>query len=378
LELAAELGVKTFPQFHEGEKLLVRGGRRKTYRGTIPALPIWSLLELELTIRRIDFLARRVDPDEPWSHPRARQFDSMTVTTWLDRHVRSSGARMTLVAAIRAVFVCEPAELSMLYLLFYVRAAGGLMALVEIPGGAQQDRFVGGAQQLSQRMAEEVDVRLEHRVRGIEWSTDAVTAVTSEGRFEARRCVVAMAPALAGQIEWDPPLGSVREQLMQRMPMGSVIKCVAAYDKPFWRDEGLSGEVVTDGAPTQIVFDDSAPELAQGALVGFITGDAARRWSGANDVARRSAVLNQWAELFGGLARTPIEYVDRDWNADPWSRGCYVGLMAPGTMTSLGPALRAPIGPIHWAGTETATEWAGYFEGALQAGERAADEILGR
>ncbi|HLY32828.1 MAG TPA: FAD-dependent oxidoreductase, partial [Ktedonobacterales bacterium] len=58
------------------------------------------------------------------------------------------------------------------------------------------------------------------------------------------------------------------------------------------------------------------------------------------------------------------------------ARGCYAGYMPPGVWTTYGHVLRAPIGRLHWAGTETATEWNGYMDGALQSGERAAHEVI--
>jgi monoamine oxidase len=50
--------------------------------------------------------------------------------------------------------------------------------------------------------------------------------------------------------------------------------------------------------------------------------------------------------------------------------------MPPGGWTQFGPALREPVGAIHWAGAETATVWNGYMDGAVQSGQRAASEVL--
>lgn len=376
--LIRDLGLETFPQFHDANKILHFGGRRRTYTGTIPSLPVWSLLELEFTIRRLDWMARKIDVQQPWASTGALDYDSMTVASWLRQHVRSRSARKVLEIAVRAIFVCEPAEVSLLYFLFYVRAAGGLMDLVEIDGGAQQERIHGGAQQLSLRMAQQLDVRLNHAVTAVSWGEDGVEVRTDAASFSAEYCVVALAPALAVRIRWEPGMPANRDQLHQRMPMGSVIKCIAAYERPFWRDDGFSGEAFCDFGPIRFTFDDSPADASHGALVGFVAGEQARYWSRRGPEERRRAVLSHWAELFGPRAKEPVAWVDRDWNAEEWSRGCYVGLMAPGTMTAVGEELRRPVGPIHWAGTETATEWPGYFEGALQAGRRAADEVVAR
>ena len=371
-KLIGELGLETFPQFHDGRKIIDWRGQQRTYQGTIPSLPIFALIELELTIRRIEWMARRLPTTRVYDS-RARAFDRMTVARWLTDHVRSDGARFALDTAVRAILVVEPADASFLYFLEYVRAAGGLMDLIEIPGGAQETRFHGGAQQLSLKMAEEVEVVLEAPAERIDWS-DGVTVYSGAGKFQAQTCILALAPALTAQIEFSPRLPAARLAVEKAMPMGSVIKCIAAYERPFWRDEGLSGEAITDRGPLSFMFDDSAHDGSQGAIVGFIAGERARRWTKEVPQRRRDAVLEELASLFGPRAKEPLAYVDQDWIAEPFSRGCYVGVMAPGALTECGTALRAPVGPLRFAGTETASTWMGYFDGAIEAGLRAASE----
>jgi monoamine oxidase len=109
--------------------------------------------------------------------------------------------------------------------------------------------------------------------------------------------------------------------------------------------------------------------------VAFVVGDAAKAANELPDETRREAVLAELARFFGPEAARPLAYVDRSWLAEEWSEGCYAGLMGPGVMTAAGETLRAPAGRLHFAGTEAATRWAGYIEGAIESGERAADEV---
>jgi monoamine oxidase len=169
-----------------------------------------------------------------------------------------------------------------------------------------------------------------------------------------------------------------RDQLTQRVPMGSVIKCVAFYNRPFWRDQGLSGEAICDRGPVTLVVDDGPEDGGHGALLAFILGEQARIWSQRSADERRRAVVESLVRLFGAKAASPEHYVDKDWPSDPWSRGCYTGLFPPGVLTAYGEALRVPVGRIHWAGTETALQWNGYMDGAIESGERAAGEVLAR
>jgi len=192
----------------------------------------------------------------------------------------------------------------------------------------------------------------------------------------ASRVIVAIPPTLAGRIDYDPVLPAARDQLTQRMPQGSVIKCLAVYSEPFWRREGLTGQSLSSDGPLHVTFDASPKSGSPGVLLGFLEGTSARKLADRSTEERRAIVIDNFARVFGARAKNPIHYVDRCWASEPFTRGCYAAYLPPGVWTSYGAALRTPIGRIHWAGTETATRWNGYIEGALQSGERAAAEVL--
>jgi monoamine oxidase len=159
------------------------------------------------------------------------------------------------------------------------------------------------------------------------------------------------------------------------MPMGAITKVHALYDRPFWRDEGLNGQVVADGEVLCSTFDDSPADGSHGTLVGFVAGDDCRRFEREGPGPRRQAILDELGRAFGPRATEPVELVEQHWPAEPYSRGGPVAIIGPGALTTLGPALREPVGAVHWAGTETATEWCGYLDGALSSGQRAAGEV---
>lgn len=375
--LVGELGLHPFPQRCEGKKVLALGDKVSTYKGDIPSLPVLGLLSLHTAIQRIDRLSAEVPLEAPHRAPKARAWDAMTVETWKQRNVPTAGARALVDVAVEAIFAASPREISLLHFLLYLRSGGGLMKLSTIRGGAQQTRLREGFQEVSRRLAETIrgPVLLEAPARRILQDGEGVTVQHARGEARGRFAVVAVPPALAGRIEHDPPLPAARDQLTQRMPMGSVIKCVAVYERPFWRDRGLSGEAVCDRDPVRIAFDDSPEDGGHGAIVAFLLADAARRAGAAPPEARRREVLAALARFFGEEAARPVEYVEKDWSAEPWSRGCYAGVMPPGVLTEYGAALREPVGRVHWAGTETAVRWMGYMDGALESGERVAQEI---
>ncbi len=169
---------------------------------------------------------------------------------------------------------------------------------------------------------------------------------------------------------------AVREQLTQRVPIGSLIKTIAVYDTPFWRARGFNGQVTSDQGPVKIMFDASPASGTPGVLLGFIDGDDARALDGASDRHRTSTALQSYVRYFGNAAGAPRMYFDQVWAQEIYTGGCPVGVMPTGVLTEYGSALRAPVGPIHWAGTETATVWTGYMDGAVQSGKRAAAEAL--
>jgi monoamine oxidase len=297
----------------------------------------------------------------------------------MHRNMATKSGRMLLELGVEAVWAAQPEDLSLLHLLFYVHSAGSLELLFDTDGGAQQDRFVGGSQLLAIRMAEELGYErlvLGEPVRRIEHEAEGGVTVHADGAVaRGRRAIVAIAPTLAGRIAYDPPLPGYRDQLTQRMPLGTVAKCMAVYAEPFWRSEGLSGQGMSERGPVRLSFDNSPPDGSPGVLLGFLEGRHARELGRLRPEERRAAVIDCFARLFGPRAASPDDYVERLWAEEEWTRGCYGCHMPTGAWTAYGPALRAPIGPLHWAGAEYAQVWNGYMDGAVRSGDAAAAEV---
>ncbi len=377
--LIGELGLETFPTYSAGTNLFERGGRIGRYEGTIPKVNPIGLAEVGVVLKRLNSMASAVPPAAPWRAPKAATWDGQTFESWMRRNVRTGVARDILRLAIIGVWAAEPRDVSLLHVLFYIRSAGSIEILTDTEGGAQQDRVVGGTQLISMRMAEELGpgvVELGTPVRRIVHGPDGVEVTSDRLTVRAGRAIVAIPPTLAGRIAYDPPMPAIRDGLSQRMTQGSVVKCMAVYERPFWRDRGLSGAVTSVTGPVSVGFDNSPPDGSPGVLLGFLEGRAAREAMDLGRDERRSMVAACFARLFGPEAADPVHYVDQAWAAEEWSRGCYGGFMPPGAWSDNGPALRDPIGPIHWAGAETATVWNGYMDGAVGSGREAAAAVL--
>ncbi len=391
LALAKELGVRKFPTFDDGDNVYINGSTRLTYSDTGPtgtAPPDPAILpDLITAVTQLDQMATTIPIDAPWDAASAAEWDGETLDAWIAANTINPEFRTGLVPlATRPIFGAEPRELSLLFTLFYIAASGDethpgtFERNFDTRDGAQMYRFVGGTQRLIDLVAKALGRRvvLGSPVRRIEQERGGVRVTSDRVVVDAQEVIVAVPPAVAGHIHYAPKLPARRAKLNRRLRQGSLIKAAAVYETPFWRDDGLNGTAVATGGPVNATFDDSPPGGKPGIVFGFIGGDNARAHRRLSRAKRRRAVLANYIDFFGSKAAKPVEYFETDWSASPWTRGCPVGIAAPGTYTAYGPALRKPVGRVHWAGTETSTYWNGYMDGAVRSGERAAAEVLDR
>ncbi|HUR41275.1 MAG TPA: flavin monoamine oxidase family protein [Verrucomicrobiae bacterium] len=398
LALAAELGVGTYKTYDTGQYIDYRNGVAAPYGGfddpsgvganRIPPTDPSAAAEAGEVIERLNQMAAEVPPEAPWSAPSSAEWDGQTFQSWMDQNMATPGGKSLVALAIEAVFSAQPRDLSLLHLLFYIRAAGNLNNLINTTNGAQDSRFHGGSQLVSIRAAQGLGDRvfLNSRVDAIAQDATGVTVSGAGFAVRARQVVVAVPPTLAARIRYAPGLPALRDQMAQRMPMGSVIKLMCVYERPFWRDatltspNGLAGQATSDQGPVKITFDNSpdGPNPAFGVLMGFMEGTDGREWSAKTTDERRTAAIECFVRYFGAQAANPLAYLEQDWMREEYSRGGYGGMFPPGGWLDFGRALTEPVGRIHWAGTETSPIWNGYMDGAVRSGERAAAAVIAR
>ncbi len=387
--LAKELGIGTFKTYNTGNNVYHANGTILPYASGGPLGPVppdpTGAADAEKAILQINQMAATVPVSAPWTAAQAQAWDSQTVESWKQSNLATPNGKALLDAGISAVFAAEPRDLSLLFGLFYVASATNestppdINRLFNTPNGAQDSRFVGGSQLISLKMASQLGSRmlLSHPVRAIEQSGSGVRALCDHASFHGKHVIVTGPPSITALIRYEPALPFLRAQLTQRYPQGSVIKVEAVYSRPFWRDHGLTGQAVSLTGPVKVTFDNSPPDGSPGVLLGFIEGQAARQYGQMSATSRQAAVIDNFVTYFGSEARNPTSIIEMNWSAEPWTRGCYVGYTAPGVLLDYGPAIRAPVGRIHWAGSETSDYWNGYMDGAVRSGERAAKEVLG-
>jgi len=386
LALLEEFGLRRFPTHYDGEGLFHwngaghRAGVEHDYCSSLlffrpgelglPADEVAATLELQ---RRVQALVARVPPRAPWTAPEAEALDRLSIAGWLERQGAGELARYPFAWLTRmgGSGGFEPHESSLLHLAWTQAVA---------PQHETPEAWLvwGGAAQVAERLAAELGeaLRLRAPVRAIEQQGGGGVRVT-HGASEVVRAaaaVVAIPPPMRLGIHFDPCLPPEWLGLLQRSPMGSMVKVLALYPRPFWRERGLNGLGIGN-LPTLELTVDSSPPGGPGILTGFIAGERAVRWQRLGEAERRWAVLQDLECWWGAEAAEPADLVLHNWNAEGWSGGAFTSFLTPGAWTTYGSIAQKPHGRVVWAGTEAASRWPGYFEGAIEAGLAAAGRV---
>ena len=374
--LLSRFAIETFATPEHGRSAWWDASAEQLRATRVVPAPLSAAPAAALAVGRIDQLARRVPAGEPRRMPDALRWDSVTVADWLRRRVPNRHARATLDSSLVTSFSVEMSQVSMFTLLATVAESGGLLALLGTEGGAQQDLVRGGADAAARRVAQALGDRviLEVPVGAVRAGNGGVEVVGCDGTRTARRVIVALPPGIVAGLDWGPMLPGSRRSLLARTPMGTVTKVLAVYERPFWRDAGWSGEVVDADGPVTSAFDATEPGGAP-VLASLTCGRRSVALADLTSEERRARVIEAFVTWFGSAAAAPRHVVDRSWENEPHSGGGYSAVPVPGAaLDTLD--LAAPIGRIHFAGTETAARHAGYIDGAISSGERAAAAVL--
>ncbi|KAK3887892.1 hypothetical protein Pcinc_008042 [Petrolisthes cinctipes] len=395
IDLLSQLDLSTFPQYTTGLKVMQLGGDTvRTYSSDIPSLgSLWALIQLQWFIWKAERLAGGTSILDPGNSHHAHQLEGETVHSFLHKSVSNVAVIQAIDVACKAAFGTDASRISLLYFLAYANAAGGVMKLFEAKrDAAQEARVKGGTQQISHILAERIGIQnliFNQPVVEVQQSTedgDTVTIVTKNGaRYVARRVILSTPPNQLIKIKFDPPLPPYKRLACENLPMGHLTKFIVVYRKAFWREKGYSGEIVSNGGgplgdvggvtcgPLSVCYD-ATTHSGTPAIVGFIAGRQGIEWHNKTKEEREQGVIKGLCTMLGEEARQYVTYIEKIWSDEPYVGGCPVGFGVPGVTYTL-PHLRLPFLRLHFAGTETATEWTGYISGAVQSGERAALEV---
>ncbi|QXW01293.1 MULTISPECIES: flavin monoamine oxidase family protein [Rhodococcus] len=377
LALGRSLGLTTVSAIKPGtDVLIVPSGRMDAPDGELPAgSPIRE--SLANAYRRLDALAEAVGAKAPWDHARAVELDDLTVADWLDQEVTCPDVRALLEVDLNCVLGAGTGDASLLYLAYYVAQCEGIRTLLATHGGAQNEWWIGGAGQISERIAVELGdaIHLSTRATSIKHDEGGATVSTQHGAFRARQVIIATPPAAASAISFSPRLPRQRAQLQMRAPLGRMSKIQVRYPSAFWEDHGYSGAITDTETLGIMIFPGTKPADSQATLIGFIAGRLLDRFAVLSEDERRSKILGLLEQCYGPQAASPTYFHETDWSQQDGALGGPATFMPTGVLSTVGTALRQQIGVLHFAGTEAASGWTGYMEGAVRAGETAATTV---
>jgi putrescine oxidase len=397
IETLDDLGLTTYPRYREGVNVY-RGpdGELRRFEGDIFPVPEATEQQIVSLIERLDALVAEIDPDRPWDHPRAKELDEISFARWLETQTADEEARENIGMFIAGAMLTKPAHtFSALQALLMAASAGSFSHLVDADFILDR-RVVGGLQQVPIRLAERLGdaVRLGQPVRTLRWAELAegradvsssaaagehrgrVVAVTDHLEVHAAHAVLAMPPILFSRISYDPPLPRRQQQMHQHLSMGFVIKVHAVYDRPFWRDQGLSGTAFSPYELVHEAYDNTNHEDPRGTLVGFVADEAADEVFRLTADQRKTRILESLSHYYGDEALTPVVYYESDWGSEEWTRGAYAASFDLGGLARYGEDLRAPIGPIRFACSDLAGKGYQHVDGAIRMGRLVAEQIL--
>lgn len=392
LGLLDELGLKTYSRYREGQSVYIGAdGRRMLYTGDTFPVSGATAAEMDKLTALLDSLAAEIGPAEPWAHPKARELDTISFHHWLRNNSSDEEACKNIGLFIAGGMLTKPAHaFSALQAVLMAASAGSFTHLTD-EDFILDKRVIGGMQQVSQLMADELgeDVVLGSPVRTINWEATAagsdaagndagyrVNAVSERATVNARFVVMAVPPNLYSRVSFNPPLPRRQHQMHQHQSLGLVIKVHAVYGTPFWREEGLSGTCFGANALVQEVYDNTNHEDPRGTLVGFVSDEKADAVFELDAEDRRRAILESIAGFLGPQALTPEVYYESDWGSEEWTRGAYASSYDLGGLHRYGKDQHAPVGPIYWSSSDLAAEGYQHVDGAVRMGQRTAARIV--
>ncbi|SOX55602.1 FAD-dependent oxidoreductase [Mycobacterium ahvazicum] len=376
--LMNEFGVREYKQHNDGDAMMIVGGKKHRYGGTIPwTVSPWAVANLGLALASIEKMGKALPREAPWEAKKAHEWDRISIGQWIEKNSMSSEAAQMLDMAFAGLYTSAASETSLLWGLLQTASAGGLTFAISGKGGSQDARPVGGMGALHRPMVAELGeaLHLSQPVRQISQDDDGVTVSAADLAVRARRVIVAIPLAIATSIDYEPLLPVDRAFLHQRVTSGAVIKTSVCYDEPFWRADGLSGQSAAPGSPASLTIDACTDAGNPGIMCVITEGPAARRLTMLDEAERKAVVIGELVDRFGDKAKTPREFHEQNWTLDRYSGGGMIGHTPTGVLTEYGYTLREPCGRIHWAGTESSAIMCGWIDGAIRSGERAAAEV---
>lgn len=369
-ELVKKYGIEIFPTKDQGNSIV-------KFQGKIQSEMPQEVLGL---CEKLDKLAQTVNLEKPWETPNAKELDGETFRSWLNREAVSSEiAEFTSRYLAGNFMAADASDVSLLQLLFYVKSGNGIDSLAGVEGGAQQDRAIGGLEYIVEKLADDFgqqNIYYNHPVTQIKYSGDCVQVVTENETFHASRAIITIPSAVMPEVKFTPELPVLKHKCLEHVLAPLAYKMHFIYDKPFWYEQGLSGNTTKSEGYVYETYNNTVDDSRDGIISLFSYGNEANELRGKTKQERQQIITDELVELFGEKAAQFKEYIEYDWSTQVYTRGCFSGHFSTNGWYTLGKELNKNVGPLYWAGTELAAQWNGYCDGAVRSGEETADRVI--
>ncbi|KHK96608.1 hypothetical protein LK09_14875 [Microbacterium mangrovi] len=365
LDLLHELGIERFEQYSAGDSYAILGGVAQKVKAAAPNPHLGRIM---------DAMVDTVSAEAPWEAPNAKEWNDMTFQEFLDTQDLDEATLMITRIAFEIASCAPLDEITLLNLLFAMRATGGFAGIGAPTSGLPQYHIIGGMASIANTIAEQLGdkVRLSSPVTKISnWDGPGPVRIeTPGGVVEAHKVIMSMGGSLASQITYEPELPPLRKGLHDTIDRDHcLIKTHTVYERPFWRDNGESGQILWPGGLFNISADVTPPGTDKGVLVTLVRSP--RGETPLTLEERKAGTIEAFAKAFGDEALHPTDFVMQDWLQEEYTKGVE-DLWSPGLFYQYGPALREPVGNLIWGGTETSLFWCGFIDGAVRGGHHAA------
>lgn len=313
------------------------------------------------------------DPAHPELALQAKELDKQSCAQWLASQTVHPLAKTAFVNHIRSEYTCEPENFSLLDL-----ARNAALYYTSPDFGEPNYRVVGGNDQIPKAIASALpDVRLNAIITLISNHDQGVTVTYKQGdsfhTVESAFAILAIPLTTARYIEFNPPLPSSHQNMIQEVSYGAVTKVMIEYRKRFWHEKGWNGRMSID---QHIVYTwDATSHLdnEHGIITAYTGGGPGAKLSALSDEERIKLAVNVLDNIFPGSADLVENTATMAWVNEPFTRCSYMAL-APNQATKHWQTLFTPAGRLYFAG-EHATVYQGFMEGAVESGQRAARNI---
>ncbi|MCC2624302.1 MAG: flavin-containing amine oxidase [Burkholderiales bacterium] len=364
--LCKKLGLELIPQYDSGSTVSVFNGVRSLIPGGLATIMQDTNVKSLEVIETFEKWSRDLNFEDKFF----LEMDQISAEKWLKQNIKDSDIIDYFLTLIGGITTTHPDKLSMLFWLYFLRQGRGIRCLSEIKDAAQEFRINGGAQTISLKLTKDLDVKLNQCVVEVKNQENGqYQVITQDNNVYIADLVVCAVPAnLINNIKFNPGLEPGRTHLYNGMHMGCVTKVVVLYDRPFWREAGLTGTCFSTQSPISACFDGSGDGYF--AIISFIPHieDNPKEYTDEE-------ILLQLSQFFDNKqALTPVKIYRKDWRGEKYARGCYFSAPRIGD-AGLYKYLTRPNKNIYFIGTETANEWYGYIDGAIESAKRAFNQI---